>query len=319
MPGFRTHYLFGRNTFDSTGGMYEAIRKHPECYNLGQQGPDIFFYCPTAHVFYKEHLGGRLHGSETMAFFSALLDCRDRFLTSDEKSICDAYIMGFIGHYCLDTTIHPYIHYRTKKLKNINRENYVYGIHVLLETDIDAAVLKHYLNKKPSEFSCAKTISVSKREQAIISMLLSFGIRRAYPELYASAFHVSFAITCARLCHRLLHDPSGRKKAFVRFALDERLIGNAFLSSLIASDFHRTYKDPCNLKHHRWCNPWDEDIASDASVYDLMKQAADDYTRRLALYDDLVERAPESYFYCKNALLADIGNLSYDTGLPIGF
>ena len=57
MPGFRTHYLFGRTTREELAGSYPALRKYPHSYNLGQQGPDIFFYCPPSHIFYKEHLG----------------------------------------------------------------------------------------------------------------------------------------------------------------------------------------------------------------------------------------------------------------------
>ena len=316
MPGFRTHYLFGRTTREELAGSYPALRKYPHSYNLGQQGPDIFFYCPPSHIFYKEHLGGHLHKTDTMAFFAALLDGRDRFFTRDAKMICDAYIMGFIGHYTLDTTVHPYVHYRAEKLPNRDRPDYAFGIHVLLETDMDAAVLHRILHRKPSEFHCANTITLSKKEQAVISLLLSFAIRRAYPKLFASPAHVSFAISCIRVVNRLMHDTSGKKKTLVRM-LDERLIGNAFLSAIIATDGHRTYDDPCNLKHRTWHNPWEPAITSQEDLYELMERARESYQYRLSLYRDLAVRLPENYFYCRNVLLAELGNKSYDTGLEI--
>ena len=316
MPGFRTHYLFGEKIRKEIGMKHPAIRKYPHSYNLGQQGPDIFFYCPPSHIFYREHLGGHMHKNDTMVFFSALLDGRDRFPTKEARTICDAYIMGFIGHYTLDTTVHPYIHFRTEKLKNIDRPDYVFGIHVLLETDIDAAMLRRYLHKKPSQFSCAKTITLSKKEQTVISLLLSFAIRRAYPTLFASPLHVSFAITCIRLGNRIMHASPDRLKSLIRI-FDERLIGNAFLSSLVATDKHRTYLDPCNLRHLKWHNPWQPDDESTESICDMIDRATDSYRNRLSLYKDLILRQPENYFYCRNTLLADLGNKSYDTGLEI--
>ncbi len=314
MPGFRTHYIFGRRQLKETDTIYAPIRNWPHSYDLGQQGPDIFFYSPPSHIFYREHLGAIMHGNDTMAFFSALLDGRDRFITKDARSICDAYIMGFIGHYTLDTTVHPYVHYRTRKIKNIDRFYYSYGIHVLLETDIDAALLDRFLHKKPSEFSCAQTIKISKKEQAVISLLMSFAIRRTYPGLFTSPWHVSLAISCMRNACRLMHDVTGRRKSLVRM-LDERLTGNAFFSSLIATDNHHTYEDPCNLRHRKWHNPWDESIISTDSVYDLMKKAGDSFRHRISLYRDAATRLSDNYFYCKNALLSDLGNASYDTGL----
>ena len=149
MPGFRTHYIFGKSISDKVAKKYPAIIRYPNSYNLGQQGPDIFFYCPPSHIFYKEHLGGVMHSCDTMAFFSSLFEARDRFITHDAKMIADAYIMGFMGHYSLDSTVHPYVHWRACKMKNKRRPNYAFGIHVLLETDMDAHVLKTILHNIP--------------------------------------------------------------------------------------------------------------------------------------------------------------------------
>lgn len=316
MPGFRTHYLFGKLTQAKTGLSYHALHDHPHCFNLGQQGPDIFFYCPPSHLFYHEHLGGHLHHRNTLAFFAALFEGRSRFPTKEFRSICDAYIMGFIGHYTLDTIMHPYIHYRCKKRENHERPLYAFGIHVMLETDIDKALLEHYLHKKPSEFHCADTITLSKKEQLVISLLLSFAIRRAYPEFKPSAAHMSYAISCTRLVNRLLHDPTGHTKTLVRM-LDRKMAGTAIISPLIATDTHQTYNDPCNLTHQRWRNPWRPTKASTKDVYALMKQAGRIYRNRLSLYYDMMVRLPENYFYCQNTLLTDLENLSYDTGLVI--
>lgn len=316
MPGFRTHYLFGRISDSNLGLQYNSIKRHPTVYNLGQQGPDIFFYCPPSHLFYKEHLGARIHKHDTLAFFSSLFEGRNRFLSREDKQICDAYIMGFMGHYTLDTIVHPYVHYRAKKTSLLDREEYAYGIHVLLETDIDNALVRHFLHINPGEFDAAASIRLSKREQGIVSLLLAFAIRRTYPGLFASAAHVSLAIDCTRIANKFMSGSPDKLKSLVRM-IDERLVGNAYLSALIPSDNLKTYNDPCNISHYKWLNPWDADISSTESVYDLLKRAEKDYRIRLSLYHDMMVRLPESYFYCQNTLLGNLGNLSYDSGLEL--
>lgn len=316
MPGFRTHYLFGRITDSHLGFKYNSIKKHPNVYNLGEQGPDIFFYSPPAHIFFNEHLGGRIHKNDTLAFFSSLFEGRNRFLSREDKQICDAYIMGFIGHYTLDTTVHPYVHYRAKKTSLLDREAYAYGIHVLLETDIDNALVRHFLHENPSDFDAGSTIRLTKREQGIISLLLSFAIKRTYPGLFVSAAHVSLAINCMRTANILMCKSPDKLKSLVRL-LDERLIGNAFLSSIIPSDNIKTYTDPCNIRHRLWHNPWAPEIQSTASVYDLLEEAEKIYRQRLSLYHDMMVKLPTSYYYCQNTLLGNLGNLSYDSGLEL--
>ncbi len=316
MPGFRTHYLFGKLIQTKTSLRYHALHDHPHCFNLGLQGPDIFFYSPPAHMLYTEHLGGHLHHQNTMAFFAALFEGRSRFPTKEFRSICDAYIMGFIGHYTLDSIMHPYIHYRCMKRQNLDRPAYAFGIHVMLETDIDKELLKHYLHKKPSEFHCADTITLTKKEQLVISLLLSFAIRRTYPEFRTSAAHVSFAITCTRIANRLLHDPGNHRKTLLRW-WDQFVMHTAFLSPLIATDDHQTYEDPCNLLHRKWRNPWKPSKVSNKDVYAMMKRAGKIFRNRLSLYNDMTNRLPENYFYCMNTLLSELGNRSYDTGLRI--
>ncbi|MBR1628378.1 MAG: zinc dependent phospholipase C family protein [Lachnospiraceae bacterium] len=309
MPGFRTHYLWGQAAKGQD--IIRAIQKYEHSFNLGLQGPDIFFYSPLAHLLYEEHLGGQLHnGTRTNAMFLSLFEARDRFHKKEDREICDAYICGFIGHYTLDSVVHPYVHYRTKKVKNAHLVNYTFGIHVLLETDMDARILRHYLGKKTSEFHCAATIALSKKEQAVVSRLLSLAVETAYPAVHLSPRLVSFAIFCIRIGNSLLHDTTGRRKAFLR-RFDERLIGNSFLSSLIAADFHKTYTDPCNLRHKTWRNPWNLSITSQESVFDLMDRATVDFRKRLYMYRKMIRKNEKN----RNQLLKHLGNLSYDSGL----
>ena len=315
MPGFRVHYLFGKKFLEKNREIKPPAR-YEKSFNLGLQGPDIFFFSPAAHLFYTPHLGEQMHKSRTGALLSALLREREALTDPTDRRIADAYICGFMGHYTLDSIVHPYVHWRTMRMRNKERANYLFGIHVLLETDMDSAALRRMLRTKPSEFRCADTAAVSRRERRVISRLLSRAISAAYPKSPVPPFGVNFAIFSVLVINAAIHDTSGRKKAFLR-RVDQRLVGNAFLSALIATDFHRTYEDPCNLRHRPWRNPWDPSFVSTESVYDLMDRGLTDLERRITLYHRLTAEDGPAHDAAREALLADLGNRSYDSGLAL--
>ena len=59
----------------------------------------------------------KYRSSKVHVFLTQLLKSKDMFLEETEQQIAISYICGFLGHYVLDTTCHPYIfaksHYGT--------------------------------------------------------------------------------------------------------------------------------------------------------------------------------------------------------------
>ena len=51
--------------------------------------------------------------SETSAFFQGLIESRNQFSSRTDLNIAEAYLIGFLGHYTLDTICHPYIYAMT--------------------------------------------------------------------------------------------------------------------------------------------------------------------------------------------------------------
>jgi len=57
--------------------------------------------------------------------------------------------------------------------------------------------------------------------------------------------------------------------------------------------------------------------------YELMEDGKDNYLRRVALYEKMIKEyatdnpASESYYKLQNQLIEDLGDLSYDSGLPL--
>ncbi len=110
MPAFYTHHRFGAKVAErlkrESEELGELIRKYPEQYAIGQQGPDIFFFYRPYYKNRAARYGSRLHHESALAFMErARRVVRKKGRDSREY----AYLLGFIGHFVLDSECHPYV------------------------------------------------------------------------------------------------------------------------------------------------------------------------------------------------------------------
>lgn len=315
MPGFTTHYLFGVNACHHLGSspLKKMICENHGAFSLGMQGPDIFFYYLPSHIIHRENIGAIAHMENTGIFLERLLASVSLFPDPKEAAIAQAYVMGFIGHYLLDCRCHPYVYWRTRYQERTPRYN---GRHMEFEVEIDAELLDLYKHKLPSAFRQCSTIALARRERRVIAMVLYYVYTMAYPDLHVTYGDVCLAIRCVQAGTRLLHDPRGRKKQLMR-KVERTILGHPLISSLIPSDTLQFFRDPLNLLHRKWRNPWKHSACSDASFLQLLEDAQEEY----------IELLPEIYrlFVAeKNAdaktarfrdILRRLGNLSYHSGL----
>src|SRR5574344_691941 len=161
MPGFITHNLFGREEYKKMqdNSVKKSIRSQRNVYNLGLQGPDLFFYFPFARYIGKKNLGSMMHNTEVNTYFSKMLDYIEKLKDAEEKNIAVAYLSGFLGHYMLDCHCHPYIYAKTDYL---TKNKFYHAKHVQLETDIDYLICKDYFKIKVNDFPYKDLISLSK-------------------------------------------------------------------------------------------------------------------------------------------------------------
>ena len=155
MPGFVTHYLFGEEIYHQLKCNFQKknLFYNRSAYAFGLQGPDLFFYYLPSYALHRHNLGALAHTTEPRAFFHGLLESYGRLSSAADRGIAEAYISGFLGHYLLDTTCHPYIyamtHYHDKKEKSY------FSRHAYLETEIDTELLarksatRHPVNSTP--------------------------------------------------------------------------------------------------------------------------------------------------------------------------
>ena len=316
MPGFTTHYLFGVDACRrlTSTAMHDKIRRDHSAFALGLQGPDLFFYYLPSYVMHRENIGALAHHKDTGKFFANLLKSRTLFAKKKRSlAIADAYICGFMGHYTLDCMIHPYVYaftgYNAKQPPS-NAE--YFGQHAYFETEIDSELLFLKKHLYPSQFHQNATIHLSPRQRKVIVRMLSYAYRNTYPNVASSEVLLAGAPLWMKLGTRLLNDPSGQKKALSRL-IEKVLLGRAFLSPMVASDYYRFIQDPLNLSHRTWVHPWTKK-PSRASFPELYEKAEKLYQKRLTGYAHLLRCGfPENE---TARFVAAYGNLSFLSGLP---
>lgn len=324
MPGFRSHYIFGiesrnelkkKNTKQSLE-IWNMVRRYPAVYAIGEQGPDIFFYNPPSYL-HRRNIGERMHHEQTLSYIMHLIDTAGTIKHEHLHSIAVAYTAGYIGHYTLDTVCHPYIHYRACKDIDDHSNRGFYN-HMLLETDLDCALLAHFLRMKPSEFRPSETIRLSHEQALFLSAFIDRAIDVTYPGSLVLTTEVSSAFRFSRYVYDAMEDPRLWKKKFAR-SLESLFLKHPQFSAMIANDRQMSYNDPCNLSHHLWRNPWKTELFSTESFYDLFHKAMHLYLRRLSLLEKIASSdfGSRDYFEYVRMIKKDLGNLSYDSGLPL--
>lgn len=122
-----------------------------DSYFIGSQGPDFFYYYGQLY-FHQEksklnELGTLIHKKNIMEAFVYIYNTYTKSNCNQIKS----YLLGYLSHYVLDVTCHPFIFYRSGFAKE-KREFFFYNnLHKKYEMSIDAALIE-YIDIKEFNF-----------------------------------------------------------------------------------------------------------------------------------------------------------------------
>lgn len=322
MPGFTTHYILGMKAYNDMPqtSLKFIIAKYRWLYQLGLQGPDIFFYnLPILRHRDHRNVGSHMHEHLVNRFFRVSFENLTKIESRQQREEGLAYLCGFLCHYVGDSICHPYVYGRIEYDVD-HPGGYYHGLHAQLENDIDALLLRKYKKKKPSQFNQAATICLNGMEIQFISRFLSKCINETY---YPLSYRNNYQVT-ARMIHRsilairfgcrTLADPHGKKKNKIEF-VESLFLKNPVASNKLVTD---TVEDPSwslNLHHETWCNPWNRQIASQASFPDLFKQSLGKLDTIYYMINSMIDGTPSVDPVSMERLLDEIGNYSYHSGL----
>lgn len=326
VPGFTTHYLFGVRAYNDLPNNYlkHVISRYRWLYQLGLQGPDIFFYnIPILRHRDYRNVGSYMHEHHVNDFFKNYLMDLPKVSYKQHREQAIAYYAGAICHYVADSICHPYVYGRIQ-YETEGKASRFHGLHAELENDIDAILLWKFKHKKPSEFNQSATICLNGQETQFISRFLSNCINETYyPVSERNNFQVSpgmvvRSIYAIRFGGRLLSDPAGKKRNAIRF-FETLFFRHPVASKKLVTDSVSAHvRQTMNLDHEVWTNPWDKSQASTDSFLDLYRRTLQRCSIIYYLLNDLltrdvpIEEQNLSYFF------NEIGNYSYHSGLDVG-
>ncbi len=126
MPACMAHYQFGQEVLLRLDSELKAvIHNHRREYEIGLQGPDIFYYYkPYSPNRYFKH-GFDCHAKPAIQMFAPMFE-----QTCEGAAL--AYLIGLICHYALDKCCHPYVYANTKKVTD----------HFVIESAFDDYIMR---------------------------------------------------------------------------------------------------------------------------------------------------------------------------------
>lgn len=322
MPGFTTHYLLGVKSYNDLppNNLKYIISKYRWLYQLGLQGPDMFFYnIPILRHRDYRNVGSYMHEHHIRDFFVCCFSQLEEIQSKQQRERALAYLCGFLNHYIGDSICHPYVYGRIGYDAK-HPSNYSHGLHAILENDIDALLLQKYKKKKPSQFNQAASICLNGMELQFISHFLTTCINETY---YPLNFKNNYQITPAtvrgsilamRFGCRSLSDPKGTKRDWI-YSVEHLFLKSPIASMKLVTDEVKNPREALNLDHKIWCNPWDKRLASSASFPDLFHQCLVKSSNVYALINTLIAQTPPESDVTFARLLEELGSYSYHSGL----
>jgi len=307
-----THYLCGNRVLKliNNDNIKDTITNHRNVFNLGTQGPDIFFYygaLPWSKYKGIPKLGNRIHKEKTGKFF---IETLKHIIETDEpsKDILTAYLYGYICHYVLDCRIHPYVFYKTGFIRRGEDYSDKYNCyHRIFETALDVLMLKHEFNKRPSNIKVSERIAISKEAADVISEMYSKVLMKVYG-IDVAREYVYRAITDMIKTTAALRDVTGIKKKLLS-GIEKALGKPPLFSSMIMPLKVKDELDYLNISHKSWCLPWDDSQVNTSSIIENFEAAVPESKKIIeATLSCLTGKIDQE------SLMLLIGNRSFTTG-----
>ena len=288
MPGFAVHYLFGEETLRDYRDDFvkKSIKRHRELYNIGIQGPDLFFYYFLSPFQYKRNIGSIMHTKDIGEFKKNFLYIIKKTKNEDMKMLGVAYFAGFLGHCTLDKICHPYIYavtdYEHKTKSYFSKQ-------VDLETEIDSIYIKRYMNIDLYDFRRKEVIRINNMELKGLARMFVAAFKKTYPDVNLSERRMRLVINIFNQSCYIFNDRFGIKKKIVGM-IEKKILKKKVISPMfIEKKRKKTNKDVLNKEAASWYNPWAKENISKKNFDELFDTALDEYKTVLYELNEFVE------------------------------
>ena len=321
MPGLITHYICADVCLNrlQNEAAKTVLQKNRPMYNVGAQGPDVFFYyLPSLYKKKIYRMGNVIHKTKINAFFASVIRLADNIEDVRDKQTVLSYLSGYLTHYALDANTHPYIYYKSGFKTTGDRTSAIrHSVnHRQFETNIDVLMLQLISSEKPSDKKIWQFVAASFAEAKPTAEILCGALQAVYG-FRLSARQVYAAFRSMRMLNRVLQSKGGKRKQVMAF-IENFTIHDHVVSSLIHSQSIDGGLDFLNLKKQPWHFPWENSVTHISTFTEMFETSIEEAVK-------LVEClfAYNAGELSHDALLKTIGNRSMSTGmdadLPLDF
>jgi hypothetical protein len=273
LPAAITHYFHSQRVLEQLKNEDGFSFIHPDAFSWGAQGPD-FLYC---HRYFPWQRGDilreyarKLH-SETPS--RTLCAMRNFYNEQNQNPLILSYIYGFLCHYSLDRTAHPFVNYGTGILVEQYPEQDEDSTHNEIESVLDGILLRYEKGMLPVDFDLKRTVPKNTEVQSQIAVLYAdilsrlFGHSNGYDALLQ-------ATKDCRFIFGLLNDRTSLKKLIIQ-RLEGRN-GKHSVSCYFRAISEGDKYDYANILHADWQWPLNSGKRRNEGFLELYEQAIDE-------------------------------------------
>lgn len=313
MPDVCTHILCGHDVIQGLDKRWKTtILENERIFNLGCQGPDMFFYNdfrPFNKVKRGPKFGRMMHNEKTGDFLvESIQHIKEKITNKNDFNMLFTYISGLICHFGLDRKAHPYIYYYSGKHDKNRPETRKYGgYHKRLELIIDTIMMKERKDIETHKHPVYEEINVgTSLPKSIVDYYVNT-LNKVYNTKEILNF-INDSYRDMKTVLKLAYDPSGIKKNIIKW-IDKILKDEIEYSTLVYPRKIDDRYDYMNNARNSWNHPCNNDEKYIESFYDIYDTAIKDSL-------DMI-KAAISYLENKVQiinLIKALPNISYITG-----
>ena len=278
MPSLYTHYLFGTESIESfPEDLKSVVAEGEQQFLLGLQGPDLFFYGSIFHDEKALAFGSRLHNlpvhkslEQMLKGFSAEIGNPKGALSSSAL----AYILGYIGHFTLDSSCHPYVY--------SVQENE--ATHLALETDFD----NYLLRKKGCKPHKVKLYKICCPADVITILTAEMAYSAYQPEISLEC--VESCVKDLRFVRRLMRTPTALRFKLVKAGMERAGIYERFYGMMTPPP---TKENPLSL---RWKEKPDDALQQLEKCFARARELYPEYIRDFMKSLEKGDPWPEAFY-----------------------
>ena len=237
----------------------------------GAQGPDFLYYHRIFQPWSKNirEIGSRLHHEKPSRLLSAMRDVQH----SEGNETTEFYLLGFLCHYSLDRTAHPFVYWDVKSLRKMYPGRGDSFLHTQTESVLDGILLRSITGKPATDFDLKQTVPNQPDAMDAIARFYSAVLERLYGMHGLQEALRQSMQDCRKVCG-LLNDRWMVKKPLAE-AL-EKVTHHYLYSSAIRGVSEQDEFDYANVLHSEWRWPENQSISRNDSFFDLYETAVNE-------------------------------------------